>query len=186
MNMGQFRRLVQAATGVKHTHRLYEIDKIVTNNATVEYPLLTADDDPDYDEDLVLGTSAPECEVGSRILGIDLTMDFVPGNAGGQHIWTLYKSPDALLSGAGLAGSTIFTNDQTAVNMLLRKYALAFGRFLSTSSRESSRTKVRISRAAMRRAGVMHDNDSLRLVLTATDTTADGTFSIHGRIWTRK
>lgn len=186
MNMGQFRSLVQAATGVKHTHRLRDLDQVITNNATSEFALLTADDDPDYDEDLALGTSAPECEVGSRILGIDLSMDFVPGNAGGQHEWLLFKSPDGLLDSLPVTFATLFTNDRTANNMLARKYALAGGRFLSTASRESSRTKVRISRAAMRRAGVMHDSDSIRLTITATDTAADGSFSIHGRIWTRK
>lgn len=184
--MGQFRSLVQAATGVKHTHRYRLLDKVITNNATTEFPLLTADDDPDYDEDFDGSAAAPECEVGARILGIDFTMDFVPGNAGGQHEWILFKSPDALLTNAGATGSLLFTNDQTALGMLLRKYCLAYGRFLSTASRESSRTKVRISRAAMRRAGVMHDVDALRLAITATDTTSDGTFSMHGRIWTRK
>lgn len=186
MNMGQFRSLVQAATGVKHTHRYRLIDKTITNNTTTEMALLSADDDPDYDENFDGAGAAPECEVGSRILGVDLSMDFVPGNAGGQHEWLLFKSPDALLTAIPVTGAILFDNDVSANTMLLRKHTLAYGRFLSTASRESSRTKVRISRAAMRRAGVMHDADSIRLCIVATDTAADGTFSMHGRIWTRK
>lgn len=185
MNMGQFRSLVQAATGTKHTHRLRQLDFTITNNTTTEFALLTADDDPDYDEDFAATTSAPECEVGARVLGIDLSCDFVPGNAGGQHEWCIFKSPDGLLTSVITPG-LLFQNDLTANVSLLRKYTMAYGRFLSTASRESSRTRVRISRAAMRRAGVMHDNDSLRMSVTATDTAADGTMSLHGRIWTRK
>lgn len=186
MNMGQFRSLVQAATGVKHTHRYRLLDLVITNNASTEFGLLTADDDPDYDEDFNGSTTAPECEVGSRILGIDLNLDLVPGNAGGQHEWILFKSPDGLLSTGVVGPVSLFTNDLSANIALMRKYILAYGRFLSTASRESSRTRVRISRAAMRRAGVMHDNDSLRMVIAATDTAADGSLSLHGRIWTRK
>jgi len=186
MNMGQFRSLVQAATGTKHTHRYRLLDKIITNNAVTEFPILTADDDPDYDEDFDGSSAAPECEVGARVLGIDLSVDLVPGNAGGQHELLIWKSPDGLLSGISIAGSSLFTNDQTSERILFRKYCLAYTRFLSTASRESSRTHVRISRAAMKRAGVMHDTDSLRMAIAATDTAADGTFSMHGRIWTRK
>lgn len=186
MNMGQFRSLVQAATGVKHTHRYLLQDKVITNNATTAFPLLTTDDDPDYDEDFDGSSAAPECEPGSRILGIDITLDLVPGNAGGQHMWMIYKDPDSLLGAVPATPAMLFTNDLTANNILVRKYAMAFGRFLSTATKESSRSRVQISRAAMRRAGVMKENDVLRFVVTATDTTSDGTLSLHGRIWTRK
>lgn len=186
MNMGQFRSLVQAATGTKHTHRYRLLDKVITNNAQVVIPLLTADDTPDYDEDFNGSTAAPECETGSRILGIDFTFDFVPGNAGGQHEWLIWKNPDSMITTSTVTPALLFTNDLTVTGSLQRKYTMAYGRFLSTASRESSRSRVQISRAAMKRAGVMKQDDVLNLTIAATDTTSDGTFSMHGRIWTRK
>lgn len=185
MNMGQFRSLVQAATGIKHTHRLRDLDFAITESTFTDGALLSCDDDPDYDEDFDFGTTAPECEPGSRVLGIDLTMDLVPSAAGEQIEWILYKSPDGLLNGVP-TGPLLFQMDLTANVALIRKYTLAYGRFLSTSSRESSRTRVRISRAAMRRAGVMHDGDILRMNFIHTAAASPGSGSIHGRIWTRK
>lgn len=186
MNMGQFRRLVQAATGVKHTHRLRVLDVTLTQAAVTEFPLLTADDDPDFDEDLNGSTTAPECETGARILGIDMTVDIVPGTAGEQVEFMIFKSPDQLLNGIGDPIAGLWTNDLTANNALFRKYTLCYGRFLSTASRESSRSRIRISRAAMRRAGVMHDNDHLRMCFAHTAGADNGKVSLHGRIWTRK
>lgn len=186
MNMRGFRQLVQAATEIKHVHRYRALDVTVTQGASLEFPILSCDDDPDYDEDFDASAAAPECEVGSRVLGINFVMDLVPGSAGGEQMeWILFKSPDGLLNNA-ITIPDLFTNDQTALNMLLRKYCLVYGRFLSTASKESSRTTVKITRAAMRRAGVMHDNDTLRMRLTHTAAASNGSFSLHGRIWTRK
>lgn len=185
--MGQFRSLVMAATGVKHTHRLRLIDLTLTQGAVTEFPLLTADDDPDYDEDMNGSTTSPECESNARILGIDMTLDIVPGSTGGETVeWMIFKSPDQLLNGIGDPIAGLWTNDLTANNALFRKYTMAYGRFLSTSTRESSRSRVRISRAAMRRVGVMHDNDHLRMCCSHSAAASNGTLSLHGRIWTRK
>lgn len=187
MNMGQFRRLVAAATGVKHTHRYRELDITVTQGALDHIPLLTADDNPDYAEDFVANTSAPECETGSRILGIDLVLDLVPSGAGEQIEWYIWKNPDASFTEATFTPALLFTNDISINTMAMRKWTMAYGRFLSQASKESSRTRVRISRAAMRRVGVMAQDDVLNLAVqhTATGGT-NGSLSIHGRIWTRK
>lgn len=186
MNMGQFRSLVQAATGVKHTHRLRELDIVVVAGATDHIPILTADDTPDYDEDFVANTSAPECETGSRILGIDMTLDLVPGAAGETIEFMIWKNPDAAFTESAITPTLLFTNDFSSNTMIVRKYTMAYGRFLSTSTRESSRTRIRISRAAMRRVGVMHVNDVLNLGVFHSASGANGTMSLHGRIWTRK
>lgn len=187
MNMGQFRGLVQQATGVKHTHRYRLLDDAVPQGATTHIPLLTADDTPDYDEDFDGAAAAPECETGSRILGIDFNFDFVPNGATEQIEYMIWKNPDAAITTSTVSPTILFQNDVTTTGILLRKYTMAYGRFLSTASKESSRTKLRISRAAMRRVGVMKQNDVLYLGLTHTATGGgDGVYSLHGRIWTRK
>lgn len=186
--MQQFRQLVAAATGVRHTHRYRLLDRVIVQGAAIEHiPLLSCDDDPDYDEDFDGAAAAPECEVGSRILGIDLTLDLVPGSSGGEQMeWLLWKNPDDMIVLSGVTPAALFTNDTTTTIILMRKYVLAYGRFLSTASKESSRTHVQISRAAMKRAGVMHDQDKLYLGVTHTASASNGTLSMHGRIWTRK
>lgn len=184
--MGQFRNLVQAAMGVKRTHRLRELDIAVVQGALDHIPLLTADDNPDYAEDFVANTSSPECETGSRILGIDLTLDFVPFAAGEQIEWMIWKNPDASFTEATFTPTLLFTNDISINTIAFRKFCMAYGRFLSTATKESSRTRVRISRAAMRRVGVMHQDDVLNLAVQHTAAGGNGAMSIHGRIWTRK
>lgn len=185
--MGQFRSLVQAAMGVKRTHRYREIGvAIVQGAATDHIPILTADDNPDYAEDFVANTSSPECETGSRILGIDLTLDLVPGAAGATIEWFIWKNPDASFTEATFIPSLLFTNDVSINTLAMRKFTMAYGRFLSTANKESSRTRVRITRAAMRRVGTMHQDDVLNLAFLHSAAAANGNFSIHGRIWTRK
>lgn len=187
MNMGQFRSLVQQATGVKHTHRYRLLDGVITQGATTHIPLLTTDDTPDYDEEFDGSAAAPECETGSRILGIDLNLDLVPQTATEQVEFMIWKNPDNAITTSTVSPTILFLNDITATTILVRKYTMAYGRFLSTVSKENFRSKIRISRAAMRRAGVMKQNDVLYLALTHTATGgSNGVYSLHGRIWTRK
>lgn len=180
--------LVRAASGVRHTHRLRTMDLSVTQNSQVDQPILTCDDDPDYDEDFDFAGAAPECSPGSRIVGLDLNLEMVPGGGAGERMeFILYKSPDALLT-FGLSNvsmALLFTNDLTSATILLRKHTLAIGTFVNTTTKDKFRSHIRISSGAMKRNAIMHDGDQLRMLITHTAASSNGTASLYGRIWTR-
>lgn len=178
----RFVSMVKAATGVTHTHRYRNINKAITAAAVTSCPVLIADDDPDYD---VGGdfTTAAECHANSRITGIDLNMTIAPQASGDVVEWMLIKDPDAII-GTGADPATLFDQDVSANAILFRKYCMAYGMFKSTTSREAKSVHVRITRAAMRRAGVMKDNDVLRLQFKNSGSNA-GSLAAIGRIWTR-
>lgn len=177
----RFQAAVKAATGVKHTHRIYMAKTLSTagNNAI---PLIAADDDPDYDLD-GNGNQYMECETNARITGIDLflTLRFLAAGRTAEVI--IYKDPDQILGTQ--APSELFDNDATGNNMLLRKYTVAYGFFIGQTNLEARQLRIRISRAALRRAGVMKDGDQLKMVVQ-TSAGTDNLLYAQGRIWTRK
>ena len=180
----QFQGLVQAAMGVKHTHRYRIIEKNMTANAVTSNPLLVAADDPDFDAGGDF-TTAAECEQNSRIQGIDLNLHIKPGGAGKAIEWMLFKDPDAII-GTGADPATLFDQDVSANAIIFRKYVLAYGMIVSSSTMEAKAIHVRISRAAMKRAGVMKDNDVLRFQVKNHHASTAGVLHAYGRIWTRK
>lgn len=178
-----FKAMVAAATGIKHTYRYRAIAITATQGTTTPVQLLTTDDDPDYD--VAWNSTTPhETEVGSRILGIDLNMFTTPSAAGEIIEWCLYKDPDGMLG--TVSPTVLFQADRDATAVLLRKYAMAYGMFKASASKDSQKAHVRISGAAMRRAGTMLDGDALRLVFLHSGAAANGEISMYGRIWTRK
>ena len=180
----QFQGLVQAAMGQKKTHRYRVLEKNLTAASTITIPLLTADDDPDFDAGGDF-TTACECEQGARIQGIDLNLHIKPGGAGKAIEWMLWKNPDELIS-TTVNPSALFTNDLDATTVILRKYVMAYGMIVSSSTMEAKPLHIRISRAAMRRAGTMSDNDVLRLNVANAHASTAGVLHAYGRIWTRK
>lgn len=183
MNMAKFRRLVQQAMGVKHTHR-YRTASVTLGTAGLnQIALLTANDAPDFDTGGDFATSA-QCEQGSRIIGIDLNLVIKSNSAGTLFEVVLWKDPDAFLNTSGIA-SLLMQNDVTANALLMRKYTLAYGMWRANTGSDTKHFHMQISRAALRRAGVMKDNDVIRLnIETSADIT--NTLAGYGRIWTQK
>lgn len=183
MNMAQFKRLVAAATGTKRTHRIRGFVTLSTAGAN-PFPLLSADDDPDYDVGGVMTSTPLECEAGARILGIELSITVRFLAAGRYAEFMIYKDVDSIMGGS-ISPSWLFLNDLTANVALLRKYAVAYGFMLASTNNENKTMRVRISRAALRRAGVMNDGDKLHLNIE-TSAGTDNLAYVTGRIWTRK
>lgn len=178
-----FQSMVKAAQGVTHTHR-YRIIGDAIGSGTTEYkPIIKAIDDPNYDTDPNATTPA-ECEVGSRIVGVDLLLNLAPATAGTDVEYILFKDPDAIFSGSTVVPADLFTNDVSSTTLLVRKYTLSYGYFRSTASKESRIQKIRIGRAALGRAGTLSDND--QIILAVRTGSANTTLDYIGRIWTRK
>lgn len=179
----RFVSMVKAAQGVTHTHRYRTTQVTATQGAVTAFPLLVADDDPDYDVGGDFSTAA-ECHANSRIEGIDLNLMIAPNATSEIVEWMIFKDPDAIV-GTGADPATLFDQDVSANALIFRKYVMAYGMFRSTVSREATRIHVRITRAALKRAGVMKDNDVLRLHVKNTGGSATTKISAYGRIWTR-
>lgn len=181
---GRARQIIKSAIGVTHVHRIRWLNVAFTANALTTHGLLTADDEPDYD---VNGTDTTicECETGSRIMKIDLQMLFTLGAAADIVEWMILKDPDQMI-GTSATPAQLFTMDRDTTTILLRKYVLAYGVFKSTSSKETTHTRVRIRRQAMMRAGTMLDLDRLRIHIRHTGGASSNTSTVIGRIYTRK
>lgn len=189
MRSGDWRRfqsMVKAATGVTHVTRYIGTSIALTASGITTLPLLQADDEPDYDVGGTFTSTPAECEAGSRITGIDLNLTIVPAAVGDIVQWILWKNPDQVLTASTLDPETLFGNDLTTTNALLRKYTLAYGMFVSMTSKETTRIHVRISRAALKRAGVMGDLDRLTLNFKNSNASTPAGLHGYGRIWHRK
>lgn len=180
--------MIRQALGVSHVHRFRDLNEALTafsaGGVLSNFGILSADDEPDYDVGGNFATPL-ECETGSRIIDIDLTIIFTTSSANDIIEWMLIKDPDQVI-GTSSSPVDLYTNDVTTTSLLTRKYALAYGIFKSTSQKETLVTRARISRRALRRAGVMNDLDRLRLQILGTGSSVTATVSMVGRITTRK
>lgn len=181
MNYAAVRGIVRSMVGDHYTHRYRILNDVITQNTTEEKPLLLADDDPDYDIEPT-ATTPRECETGSKITGIDLTLNVAPTTVATTVEWLLWKNPDQVLN--TITPGMIFENELTPTLALLRKYTLAYGYFRNTSSRESRAQHVRIGRAALGRASRMRENDLLLLSVRETSNVGTVSLSYFGRVWT--
>lgn len=181
MSMGKFKNLVRSAVAVKHNSRIRLISGAVTQAATTHFNLLTCDDDPAYDN-ATDGTNVAECQPLTRLHRIDLRM-FVQ-NSGSLGLtpyeMILYKDPDGELG--ALAPSDLFGADVTEAREYLRKNTLAYDAWLQSNDFAGSTRRIRVSRAAIKRAGVFHDGDIIKLGITSPSSGVNGVLHLIGKI----
>lgn len=186
MSMGKFRSLVRAAVSSPHVSRVRIFGHSLTGQTTIQSPiLLVCDDDPDYDLSSD-GTNIAEVQPFSKITNIKLACQLDTG--GNSHTdrleWILVKDPDGMLAAASAVPADLFTADVSTTTVLLRKYTLAYGWFVSTASAENQKFNIRIKAKALRRAGLLHDGDRLRFFVRNESASA-GFMNLTGTITTR-
>lgn len=179
------RREVQKAVIRKvttsHVHRFYSLGSSATANTTTTFPLLIADDDPDFQTGGDL-TTACECEQGSRITDVDL--QFIVSGFTGVLTWVLYRAQEnSYPTTATLAA--LLNNDKTADKLLLRKNALKAGLVFLTAEKDQGKQIIRIRRSALKRAGKLADLDRLLIAFVNHDPSENATIYAWGTITTR-
>lgn len=181
---GLVRKEVSKAMGMTHVHRIRIITTGLTASSTVRYTLLKADDEPDYDL-LSDGTNIAECETGSRIVKLQLTIQYYNSTGAGNTIeMMLYKNPDGEHA-AQFTPANLFEMDYQQYASDVKKYTAWYMPSMISANFETVKNKVMLKRGAFRRIRGMHDLDTIELALVLpAGTTQNAT--IHGRIWTRK
>lgn len=180
MGMKQFNGMVQKAVEHKDVKRVRFMNKAIPTAATTTFTLLTCDDDPDYDLNSD-GTTVAEVQPFSKIVGMNLKFR-LEAAAGNTVEWLLIKDPDGLFTATQPAPSTLFTADITLTTIAVRKYTLAYGWLKSVSGiRDSTIFKIRVSKAAIKRAGAFLDGDKLLLII-ANPSAGAGEFILTGTI----
>lgn len=189
MNGRQFRQvknIVEAVSGDLLNKRIRVVGATglgttITAAATTSQKLLQVDTDGNPNEDLATdGTNVAECNYGSRLLSIDLTLIIKPASTS-MIEWMLYRDPDGALTGtADLA--ELFAADVGLTNTMIRKCALAFGQIAPSLTNDFVRVPVQISRAAMARNKKLAANDAIYLVFKNLHGTNTGTYWLWGKI----
>lgn len=141
-------------------------------------PLLTSNDDPDYEVGGDFATSC-QCEEGAIIKDINLRLN-ISGGANDTYEWMLIKSPNALLDAS--LPATVFSNDPVANTQLLRKNCLAYGAGVIPADNQERNVRVFVRNSALRRIGQMHEDDNLRIRFRNHDAATAMTLRGYGRI----
>lgn len=178
-----FNSSVKAAMSPIMVTRMRFLTFTIVQGANTGLPLMTCDDDPDYDQ-LIDGTTPGECQPGSRILGIQMHLQLLACPVGEVLEWVLLKDPDGVLLGASTNNiATLYTQDKTTSSILIRKYALAAGHVIvDATSRSVQPIIVNIPRKTLMRIGPMQENDNLRMVFTLTAAASNADLYGRGRI----
>lgn len=192
MGMGAFRKLVRRevrkASGNRVEHRIRMLEQSLAAATTTTKSLLTCDDDPDYDKTSD-GTNVAECHPNSRILAFQLVMGlYVASNpiSNGPMEFLMYRDRDAAISGASAGNmSTLYTADFSTTTGMLRKNTYLAGHQFITTNYEQKTVRLSVSRKALRRAGIMHDGDLIRLAFDNPDPDTACMLYLRGRIITK-
>lgn len=176
-------RKLRAALSFSHRFRYRSTSVALTGAATTFIPLMTASDNPDYDVGGDFSTAC-QCESGSRITNINLSLKLKQFDNNKVIEVMIWKDPDAMIS--ALNPSDLFVNDQTTSNLILRKNVLSYRMFVPVSSSQQTEFQMHIKRKALRRIGVMADNDVLRMAVAIEGASAGQTMAGYGTITTRK
>lgn len=168
----------------KHVCRVRINTLAVTDNADVYQSLLVAKDDPNYDL-ATDGTNVAECEIGSRILDIDLkiVLHTIAQNDVSEVI--IFKDPDVMLT-TGMTPANLFLADVTQLTTNLRKYAMWYNVFIGGGAGQNHTFFAKISRGAMARNRRMAENDTLKILFSQNDASASRKAFIVGRITVAK
>lgn len=139
-------------------------------------PLLTCDDDPDYDQ-AIDGTTAAEVQPHTAIVNIKLAVTFSGFDNAAMTRWILFKDPDNIL-GTTQSPDDLFIQDITANDIVLRKNTLKAGYFVPSTGFDKPTAPLHIRRKALSRIGDMEDGDKLRFNMIAGGTTAGKMFAM--------
>lgn len=156
----------------------------VTQGTDTSFNLLTCDDDPNYDL-ATDGTNVAECEPGSKIVAVQLHMSLYNMPDGEVYEWVMGRDPDGAITAGTFTMATLYTQDVSGADLLLRKNAWAAGHIMSSTSHAFSQEMVRIKGSNLRRAGNMEDGDVIRLTFTASASATSPLLYLRGRIITR-
>lgn len=164
----------------KHVARVRITALALTDNADVYQSLLVAKDDPNYDL-ATDGTNVAECEVGSRLIGIDLNIKLYTIAQNDIEEVILYKDPDNLLS-TGMTPSELFAADVTAQRIVVRKHAMWYNVFIGGGAGQNHQFFMRVSKGAMARNRKFADGDVLKLMFSQNDASISRKAYIVGRL----
>lgn len=177
--------MVRANMGVRRVHRIRMLDQTITQGTDTAFALLTCDDDPNYDL-TTDGTNVAECQVGCRIVAVQLHMSLTNIPNGETVEWVIGRDPDGAITAAGFVVSGVYTADITQGNRMLKDNAWTVGHVMAgTASRDTFNGRLNIARKTLKRARVMHDGDVVRLVFTHTAASSSSLMYLRGRIITR-
>lgn len=177
--------MVRANMGVRRVHRIRMLDQTITQGTSTPFALLTCNDDPNYDL-ATDGTNVAECQVGARIVAVQLHLSLTNIPNGETVEWILGRDPDASITTAGFLVGNVYTADVTTGNRLLKDNTWTIGHVMAgTASRDTFNGTLRIPGKTMRRSRLMNENDVIRLVFTHTAAGSSSLMYLRGRIVTR-
>lgn len=169
-------------------HRIWnpDTDRGMTAGTANAFYLLVADDDPLDNSYSDLGnTNVAECEADSRILRFSLALN-IKGTSNDKYAIWLIRNKD---QGITLSTATLTSaqqGDEGPTSIVIRKNTLALKTGVIRSDRTDNWASIRVSRAALKRAGLMEDNDRLQLMFYNYGANAMQITQATGRIWTRR
>lgn len=169
---------------VKRVHRVRATAITLTAATQTAVLLLKADSTPNYDVTSD-GTTPAECQTGARIQSIQLHGTFYLGASDTIVEWNLFKNPDAVATAAISNVASIYTADVSANTLMMRKASMAAGHIVFGSGSDKLPLNVRIAGKALRRNGLMAEEDRLQFTFDNLDATDDVFLYLRGRIITR-
>lgn len=141
--------------------------------------LLVCDDDPDYD--LVSNnTTIAECQVGSKIVSIELFLVYKAA-AAIMHEIAIYRDRDGSFSTMTPDTQAFNVADYSATVDQVRSNIIGYRPIYLTSNADARPMRLPISKSALRRNQTMHDNDSLKLFIR-NNAGSSATWWIQGHI----
>lgn len=148
----------------KHVHRVRLIGLNLTSATDVYLTLLQAVDDPVWDN-ATDGSTTAQCEVGSRLASIKLTVTLYEGSSNERTEMMVFKDPDAFLT-TNMTPANLFAGDLSATTMAVRKYTGLYRLFYWKGTGDNVFSKMIMKRSAMKRIGLMKENDNLRVMFS--------------------
>lgn len=152
---------------------------MLTANALTVVPLLTSNDDPDYEVGGDFTTSC-QCEEGALVKNIDLNLNIQHTTAGTQFELMLLKDINQNLG--ALNPSSLFANSASSAERELRKMTLAYKAIFIPTDKLEKNIRLFVRRKALQRIGQIHEDDDLSLAIFNHHASTNGSLQGYGRI----
>lgn len=160
-----------------------DVTSVDWDNPTT-WELLECTEAQDEEAESIAGTSVADTPLYSKITGMRMNLFFRAANAC-MIRWMLLKLPDGDTLAANLTDANFHSSNDVQANRELRKYTLAKGMIGITSDKLQQPLRIRVSRAAWRRASPMRENDKIVLMMAKNAENTTATLSGFGTIWVR-
>lgn len=167
-----------------HVHRVRIIGTALVSSTDLYLSLLKGVDDPNRDL-ISNGSDIAECKVNSKITKIQLTVVLSSYSAGEVTELLLHKDPDLAIT-TSFTVTSLFLADFTAVSSAVKKNSLVYRFFRALAVSDGARIGMGMKRKALRRAGKMNENDTLKLAAINGAFATNNTIDVVGRIWTKE